>query len=118
MRAGVFSELPGSIFDPAATVCPNGANCTRQPFAGNLIPSNRISSASKFFQAPLPAPTHSGIANNFLNNNKGVGFNNVNATVKVDINATDAHPFSGLFTPASLNHSRAIPTTPVPLPPP
>jgi hypothetical protein len=116
MRAGDFSELPVSIFDPNTTVCPNGANCTRQPFAGNLIPSNRISPASKLFQEALPVPTHSGIANNFLNNNKGVGFNNQNVTVKVDLNASDKHRFSVLFTRGAHNQSSAIRGNPVPLP--
>src|SRR5262245_45115652 len=50
MRAGDFSELPVAIYDPATTSCPGGTNCSRQPFAGNLIPANRISAASKFFQ--------------------------------------------------------------------
>jgi len=116
MRAGDFSELPVSIFDPGTTACVNGANCTRQPFANNLIPANRISAASKFFQGPMPAPTHSGIANNFLNNNTGVGFNNLNVNVKVDLNASDAHRFSVLFSRGSHNQSSAIRGNPVPLP--
>jgi hypothetical protein len=116
MRTGDFSELAVGVFDPAATVCPGGANCTRQPFAGNLIPASRISPASKFFQAPMPAPTHSGIANNFLNNNKGVGFNNANVNIKVDLNATDAHRFSVLFSRGSHNQSSAVRGNPVPLP--
>lgn len=92
-RAGDFSELPVAIYDPQTTSCPGGTNCTRQPFAGKIIPANRISRASKFFPEPMPAPTHSGIAGNFLNNNKGVGFNNANVNVKVDLNASDDHPF-------------------------
>ncbi len=89
------------IFDPATTNCPGGANCTRQPFPNNLIPAGRISSASKFFQEPMPAPTHAGIANNFLSNNRGVGFNNFNVNVKTDFNASDAHRFSVLFSRGS-----------------
>ncbi|MBI1790185.1 MAG: carboxypeptidase regulatory-like domain-containing protein, partial [Acidobacteria bacterium] len=116
MRAGDFSELTAGIFDPASTSCPGGANCTRQLFAGNLIPASRISPASKFFQEPLPAPTHSGIANNFLSNNKGVGFNNVNVNVKVDLNASDRHRFSVLFSRGSHNQSSAIRGNPAPLP--
>ena len=56
MRGGDFSELPVMIFDPATTNCPGGTNCSRQPFPGNVIPPNRISSASRFFQDPLPRP--------------------------------------------------------------
>ena len=116
MRAGDFSELPVAIFDPGTTNCPGGTNCSRQPFGGNLIPANRISPASKFFQDPMPPPTHSGIANNFLNNNKGVGFNNVNVNVKVDLNASDAHRFSVLFSRGAHNQSSPIRGNPVPLP--
>ncbi|MBI3281317.1 MAG: TonB-dependent receptor, partial [Acidobacteria bacterium] len=116
MRSGDFSELSVPIFDPATTSCPGGTNCTRQPFSGNLIPGNRISSASKFFQDPLPPPTHTGIANNFLNNNKGVGFNNTNVNVKVDINASDAHRFAVLFSRGAHNQSSPVRGNPVPLP--
>jgi hypothetical protein len=116
MRAGDFSELRVPIYDPATTNCPGGTNCSRQPFAGNLIPANRISPASRFFQDPMPAPTHSGIANNFLNNNQGVGFNNTNVNVKVDLNASDAHRFAVLFSRGSHNQSSAIRGNPVPLP--
>jgi hypothetical protein len=118
MRNGDFGELPAAqvIFDPASTSCPAGANCTRQPFAGNAIPANRISSASRFFQEPMPATTHPGIGNNFFNNNKGVGFNNTNAVVKVDWNATEAHRFAILFTRGAHNQSSSIRGNPVPLP--
>jgi hypothetical protein len=116
MRSGDFGELPVAIFDPATTNCPGGVNCTRTPFAGNLIPANRISSASKFFQEPLPAPTQAGIANNFLNNNKGVGFNNDNVTAKVDYSLTDAHRFSVMFSYGSHDQSSALRGNPVPLP--
>jgi hypothetical protein len=116
MRTGDFGELPVSIFDPNTTSCPGGTNCTRQPFANNLIPASRISAASKFFQDPLPQPTHSGIANNFFNNNKGVGFNNANVTVKTDLNANDAHRFTVLFTRGAHNQSSVLRGNPVPLP--
>ena len=116
MRSGDFSELPVLIYDPATTNCPGGTNCSRQPFPGNIIPSNRISSASRFFQEPMPQPTHPGIANNFFNNNTGVGFNNSNVNVKVDLNATDAHRFAVLFSRGSHNQSSAIRGNPVPLP--
>lgn len=115
MRAGDFSELPVGIFDPLSTNCTRPP-CTRQPFPGNVIPANRISPISKFFQEPMPAPTHSGIAANFLNNNKGVGFNNDNTNIKVDLNATDAHRFSVLFTRGRREQSNEIRGNPPPLP--
>lgn len=116
MRAGDFGELPVGVFDPASTNCPGGVNCTRQLFPGNVIPASRLSPISRFFQDPLPAPTHPGIANNFLNNNKGVGFDNFNFTAKSDWNANDAHKFTVLFTRGSHDQSSAIRGNPVPLP--
>jgi hypothetical protein len=116
MRGGDFSELPVAIYDPSSTSCPAGTNCSRQPFTGNLIPASRVSSASKFFQDPMPQPTHPGIQNNFLNNNKGVGFNNDNVNVKVDLNATDAHRFTVLFSRGSHTQSSAVRGNPAPLP--
>jgi hypothetical protein len=46
-RVGDFSQSKAAngglnlIYDPASTVCA-GSTCTRQPFAGNVIPSNRL----------------------------------------------------------------------------
>ncbi len=116
MRGGDFGELPVGVFDPATTNCPNGANCSRQLFPGNLIPASRISSASRLFQEGLPAPTRDGIASNYLGNNTGVGFNNQNATAKVDYAMSDAHRFSVMFSRGSHEQSSAIRGNPVPLP--
>ena len=116
MRTGDFGELSAGVFDPLTTNCPAGVNCTRQQFAGNVIPLSRLSSASRFFQEPLPMPTQSGIASNYLANNPGVGFNNMNITAKVDWNATDAHRFTVLFTRGKHDQSSAIRGNPVPLP--
>jgi hypothetical protein len=116
MRTGDFSELPVAIYDPSTTNCPGGTNCSRQPFPRNLIPASRISAASRFFQEPMPQPTNSGIASNFLNNNQGVGFNNRNVNVKVDLNASDAHRFTALFTRGVHDQSSAIRGDPPPLP--
>ncbi len=114
MRAGDFSELPVGIYDPLTTTCVSG-NCTRQPFPGNVIDAARISSASKFFQAPLPNPTHPGVVSNYLAN-LPIGFNNDNVNVKTDINLTDAHRFSVLFTRGRRKQSNDFRGNPLPLP--
>ncbi len=114
-RAGDFSELPVAIYDPLTTNCPGGRNCTRQPFPGNLIPANRLSPISKFFQEPMPNPTHPGIASNYLAN-LPIGVNNDNTNVKVDINATDAHRLSVLFTRGRRGQSGPYRGNPPPLP--
>jgi len=50
------------IYDPATTVCTAGGACTRQPFAGNMIPNgtnvsgkpNRINPISALYQTIIP----------------------------------------------------------------
>lgn len=71
-RAGDFSGFQ-QIFDPATTAVVNGV-ATRQPFAGNQIPSGRFDSAAAAALALLPLPnlpgsvSPSGVGNNFLYN--------------------------------------------------
>jgi len=65
MRAGDFSEwlgpqigtdvsgrpiLRGQIYDPATTRSDGSGGFIRDPFPGNMIPQNRISAISRFFQ--------------------------------------------------------------------
>ncbi|HYP12843.1 MAG TPA: TonB-dependent receptor, partial [Bryobacteraceae bacterium] len=119
MRQGDFSELlPNQIiYDPNTTVALPGGGFSRQPFPGNIIPPDRISSISKFFQEPLPAPTNGNIQNNYLGQ-LPVGYNNDNATGKIDYFATDEHRLSGLFTWGKRGQSgpyREV-TQPLPLP--
>ncbi|AEU37553.1 TonB-dependent receptor [Granulicella mallensis] len=90
MRTGDFTELlsgaqaagtgaagvngPGYlIYDPTTQTC-NGNVCTRKPFMGmkngiltpNIIPTNKISPIAQTMQSFLPAPTTSGLQNNYL----------------------------------------------------
>jgi hypothetical protein len=90
-RTGNFGGLPMTIYDPLTTDCSKGP-CTRQPFAGNVIPSNRISHASQFFNQPLPDVSNAGVQNNFLNA-VPVGYFTNNTTEKVDVNLTDRSRF-------------------------
>ncbi|MBI2689222.1 MAG: TonB-dependent receptor [Acidobacteria bacterium] len=62
MQKGNFSELPRVIYDPASST--NTAQ--RTPFAGNIIPSNRISAVSSKMLPFLPKPELAGIANNSI----------------------------------------------------
>ena len=97
-RTGDFSELlpAAAIYDPQTTNCASGP-CTRAPFAGNLIPANRISPISNFFQAELPQPSNANIQNNYLGS-VPVGFKNDSVTGKVDWSLTSAHQFYALFS--------------------
>ena len=55
-RTGDFSQSKGvTIFDPLTTVC-SGGTCTRQPFAGNVIPNNRLNATGTAMAATYVMP--------------------------------------------------------------
>ena len=97
-RNGDFSAVPVTIYDPRTTrPNPNGTGFVRDPFPGNIIPSDRISSISKYFQSFMPAPTSAGLQNNYLGGALPTGFNNSNVTSKVDFRASNKQQLSVLF---------------------
>ncbi len=97
-RNGDFSALPVTIYDPRTTrPNPNGTGFVRDPFPGNIIPSDRISSISRYFQSFLPAPTSGGLQNNYLGGALPTGFNNENVTGKVDLRMSERQQLSVLF---------------------
>ncbi len=57
-RAGNLSELPTTVYDPF----------TRQPFAGNIIPPNRIDPIARNVIALYPHANRPGLAGNYLYN--------------------------------------------------
>ncbi len=65
MRGGDFSALAGPIFDPQTY---DPATRTRQPFAGNLIPANRIDPVAKQLIDFYPAPQNDRPSQNFIFN--------------------------------------------------
>jgi hypothetical protein len=79
MRSGNFSELLSQgiqIYDPASfslrnTTCTAGSTGTtvcRNPFAGNIIPENRINPAARAFLNLYPKPNQAGVADNYFSN--------------------------------------------------
>lgn len=56
MRRGDFSALSTPIRDPF----------TQQPFAGNIIPDNRLSSQARALLQYIPAPTREGLTANYV----------------------------------------------------
>jgi hypothetical protein len=98
MRNGDFSALPVVIYDPLTTrPHPSGVGFIRDPFPGNIIPANRISSISRYFQSFLPEVTNSSLQNNYRGGALPIGFNNDNVTTKVDMNLSERHRTSVLF---------------------
>jgi Carboxypeptidase regulatory-like domain/TonB dependent receptor-like, beta-barrel len=88
-RNGDFSAVPVLIYDPRTTrPNPNGTGFVRDPFPGNIIPGDRISAISRYFQSFLPDPSNAGLQNNYLGGSLPIGFNNQNFTGKVDLKLT------------------------------
>jgi hypothetical protein len=83
------------IFDPLTGVAQNG-RVARQPFAGNIIPSSRISPIAKNYLQYYVLPNQPGQANgqaNFLSNTDGER-NTFNNTIgRLDVNASDRQRF-------------------------
>lgn len=59
MKGGDFSGISNIIYDPATTV-----GNTRQPFAGNVIPTSRFSTVAKNILPLIPNPTRAGVLTN------------------------------------------------------
>jgi len=64
MRSGDFSALSTPLLDPAT--CTVGATRTCQTFAGNRIPTGRISPLSQQLLEFYPEPNASGTENNYI----------------------------------------------------
>ncbi len=133
MRTGDFSELPVPIYDPLTTVAVPGGFVRTQfsdptrataanPLGLNIIPLNRISSISKYFQSFLPLPTNGALQNNFLGQ-VPVAYNNDTFNLKIDYNLTENQRLSGVYTygkrsqPGAYREvSSTVPQTVLPLP--
>jgi len=67
-RTGNLSVIPQTIYDPLTGVAGPGGTIVRQPFAGNIIPTNRISPAITFWlNTMIPLPNRPGLTQNFVN---------------------------------------------------
>jgi hypothetical protein len=94
MRAGDFSELPVQLFDPT-TGNPDGTG--RQPFPGNIIPTNRINPAAQNLLNLLPLPTFSDrIENNFIASGS-TKYDTDQFDIRIDPYITDATRFFGRY---------------------
>jgi hypothetical protein len=108
MRTGDFSELLAlgsqyQIYDPATTrPHPTQAGrFLRDPFPGNIIPSNRISSVARAILDFYPLPNQQGTsdgANNFTNPTAVAFETYYTATTRIDHNLSDRHRIYGRFS--------------------
>jgi hypothetical protein len=106
-RAGDFSDVratngqPITIYDPFSTQPSAGGGFRRQPFAGNVIPQNRIDRAAARMAAFLPNPNLPGEGPARVNN---WAFAPSNATdddqysIRIDQRISDKHSIFGRVT--------------------
>ena len=84
------------VYDPATTSADGQGGFTRLPFAGNIIPQSRFSSVSSKVNSFMPAPTQSGIVDNFFSSGTGQT-NTHHYTMKFDHLFNDSHRISGMY---------------------
>jgi hypothetical protein len=84
VRTGNFSGTGATIFDPQ----------TGQPFAGNIIPENRISPIARQILNRLPAANLTGERQNFAGAATGI-FDRNNFDYKINWNRSDRHSIWG-----------------------
>jgi hypothetical protein len=112
MRTGDFTELGTTavIFDPTSNSCV-GTVCTRKPMQGmknglptnNVIPSSYISPIANAMESFLPAPTSSGIVNNYLGGQPS-GFDNHVYNYRVDYDLSSKQRISTVGALGTVNY--------------
>lgn len=97
--AGVdFSGTGAVIYDPASN--PNPA--LRTPFAGNIVPLNRIDVGALELLKLIPAPTQPGFINNYISN--GVAkFDRTNFDTKINYNYSEKLQMFGRYSISPTN---------------
>lgn len=99
----------GQIFDPATERTVNGVLC-RSPFAGNVIPSNRISTVGRNYLNYYPAANlGTQVFNNFTINIP-YPITNTTYTVRIDHNLGTNNKLFGMYT-SRQNTSQKNPRT-------
>ena len=99
-QVGNFSDLPETIYDPATTRAdPAGPGFIRDPFPGNIIPTDRLSPAAVLISQGMPDPTIASLSNNFLRPSLSTSGRN-NQTMKFDHAITDSQRISWTYNRA------------------
>ena len=90
MRTGDFSGLTQVIYDPLTV----DASGVRQPFASNRIPASRQNPAGLKVLTFYPAPTRTGLANNFFAQASTSPKNDI-YNIRIDHRFSDRHNIFG-----------------------
>jgi outer membrane receptor protein involved in Fe transport len=94
-RTGNLSEYGVNIFDPgtSGTIAPG----SRQQFAGNIIPGNRISPQALAILNLIPPPTRAGIRDNFVASGSEI-FNGDTFDVRIDSHISEKMNVFGRYS--------------------
>lgn len=95
-RQGDFSALLPLgivIYDPSTTRSDGRGGFVRDPFPGNIIPANRISTVAKNVTAILPVPDFSGVANNYVSRSTNPTNDDI-WSLKINHSFNDSHKIS------------------------
>jgi Carboxypeptidase regulatory-like domain len=104
---------PGEIFDPSTQRVVNGTPC-RSAFAGNVIPQNRFSAVANNILKYIPAPTTSGLYNNYFFASS-IPITNSTYTIRIDASPSARHKIFGSYsTRDNLRTCCATPLLPYP----
>jgi Carboxypeptidase regulatory-like domain len=82
------------IYDPLTV---NTSTKVRQPFAGNIIPADRINPTSKFLFGLIPNPTNSATVNNFVKA-AGLGGDSDEYVPRIDYNINSKQRIFGRYS--------------------
>jgi hypothetical protein len=93
-RQGNFAGAPTTVYDPATG---DAAGAGRQPFAGNQIPSNRISPIALNILSKIPLPNRPGLQQNYQVNSYR-DKNTDSFDVKVNYAVNDSNQVSARFS--------------------
>ncbi len=98
--SGDFSQLGVPIYDPTTTRPDGSGGLTRNPFQNNQIPISRMSKAAQVVCGYLPAPTFSGVNNNYINRAAPSWpyFNTYTPLIKIDHSISDTEKLSVSYT--------------------
>ncbi len=119
-RQGNFSQLLGTGLTQAPTITPTGVTATAVsgaiydpltglPFAGNIIPANRLNPAAVNYLNAFPLPNVPGTGNGTQNNYRAVRQNidqNNTFDVRLDANLTQRDRFFARFIYDNSNFTR------------
>lgn len=110
MKTGNFSQIPQQLYNPfTSRTDPATGQTVREPFPGNIIPSNLFDPSAVLALQYLPNPTQAGIAGN-LPSSTGTRLTKYRGVERADWNISDNdHFFFDYMFDHTLNENLGVP---------